>query len=89
VDASIQFDRQAMFEAIEINAPVFEAALAAELRAQPPPAQKAPRCSFGFSLVVPQFANKLGCQAHQSSRSGCEILSFTREVTPHPSDSGW
>jgi hypothetical protein len=35
VNATIQFDSQAMFEALEIDDPVLDATLAAKFRAQP------------------------------------------------------
>jgi len=53
VDPSVKFDGQAMLEAIEIYDPVFEAALAAELCAQPSATQEIPGRAFGVSLIVP------------------------------------
>ena len=67
VNRSVKFAGQALLEAIEIDDPVFEAALAAELCAQPSATQEIPRRAFGVSLVPPQSANALGGDAHGAS----------------------
>jgi hypothetical protein len=59
-----------VFETIEINDPVFEPALAAELGAQPSATQEVPRLSFGIGLAAPQFANALGWDVHGPSIAG-------------------
>ena len=70
VSTTVKFDRQAMLEAIEIDNPVFDSALAAELCTQLAVAQEIPRRSFGLGLVVPKFANALGWDAHGASIAG-------------------
>jgi len=60
VNSSVQFDRQPVFETIEINDPVFDPALAAELGAQPSATQEVPGRSFSVGLAAPQFAKALG-----------------------------
>jgi hypothetical protein len=70
VNSAIKLDRHAMFEAVEIDDPVFDTALAAELCAQLSAAQEIPRRSFGLSLVVPEFANALGRDTHGASIAG-------------------
>ena len=52
VNPSVKFDRQAMFEAVEIENPVFDSALAPELCTRLAAAQEIPRRSFGLRLVV-------------------------------------
>jgi hypothetical protein len=52
VNASVKFDRQSMFETVEIDDPVFDSALAPELCTQLSVAQEIPRRSFGLRLVV-------------------------------------
>jgi hypothetical protein len=39
MNAAIKLDRQPMFEAVEIDHPVLDSALAAKLRVQPSPTQ--------------------------------------------------
>ena len=70
VDPAVKLDRQARFEAIEVNDPVLDSALATELCAQHSVAQEIPRRSFGFSLVVLEFTNGLGWDAHGASIAG-------------------
>ena len=70
VSPTVKFDRQAMFEAIEIDDPVFDSALAAELCTQLSVSQEIPRRSFGFGLIVPEFTNALGWDAHGASIAG-------------------
>jgi hypothetical protein len=92
VHPSVKFDGQSMFEAVEIDDPVLKAALAAELRTQLSAAQETPRRSFGLSLVVSEFANALGWDAHGPSIAGLGEWSETLlqpELTPHPSRNGW
>jgi hypothetical protein len=60
VNPAVKFDRQSMFEAVEIDNPVLEAALAAELCSQLAAPQETPRPSFGLSFVASEFANALG-----------------------------
>ena len=60
VNATVKFDRQAMFETIEIDNPVLDSALAPELCTHPSVAQEIPRNSFGLGLAVPEFAKALG-----------------------------
>ena len=95
VSPTVKFDRQAMFEAIEIDNPVLDSALAAELCTQLAAAQEIPRRSFGLGLVVPEFANALGRDTHGASIAGLGVRGgnsvqacrFRLEVTPHPSRS--
>jgi hypothetical protein len=93
MNTAIKLDRQSMFEAVEIDNPVFDAALAAKFRAQPSAARQIPCRSFSFGLVAPQFA--LGWDAHGESitalprLSRAQQLGLATEVTPHPSRSGW
>jgi hypothetical protein len=70
VYSSVKFDGQAMLEAVEIDDPVLETALAAELCAQPPATQEMPRHPFGVGLVAAQFTNSLGWEAHGASIAG-------------------
>ena len=70
VNATVKFDRQAMFEAVEIHYPVLEAALAPEFCTHLSAAQEMPRRSFRLGLVVPEFTNALGCDAHGGSKAG-------------------
>jgi len=70
VNPAVKFDCQPMFEAVEIDNPVLEAALAAELCSELSAAQETPRPSFGISLVVSEFANALGWDAHGPSIAG-------------------
>jgi len=70
VNASVRFDREATFEAEEIHNPVLEAALAPELCTQVAAAQEIPRRSFGLGLVMPEFTNALGWDAHGASIAG-------------------
>ncbi len=70
VSPTVKFDRQAVFEAVEIDNPVFYAALTAELCTQLAAAQEIPRRSFGLCLVVPEFTNALGWDAHGASIAG-------------------
>ena len=70
VSATVKFDRQAMFEAVEINNPALDAALAPELCTQPVVAQEMPRRSFGLGLIVPEFTSALGWDAHGASTAG-------------------
>jgi uncharacterized protein (DUF736 family) len=56
-----------MIEAVEIDNPVFDAALVAKFRAQPSVAQQGPRRFFSFSLAAPQFADALRGDAHGQS----------------------
>ena len=94
MNTPIKLDRQSMFEAVEIDNPVFDAALAAKFRAQPSAAQQIPCRFFSFGLVAPQFA-ALGWDAHGESitalrrLSRAQQLGLATEVTPHPSRSGW
>jgi hypothetical protein len=67
VHTAIKLDRQSMLEAVEIDNPVFDAALAAKFPAQPSVAQQIPRRFFSFSLAVPQFADALRGDAHEQS----------------------
>jgi hypothetical protein len=67
VNTTIKLDRQAMLEAVEIDDPVFDAALAAKLRAQFSAAQQMPCCFFSGSLAAPQFADARGWEAHGQS----------------------
>ena len=53
VYSTIKLDGQPLLEAIEIDHPLVDARLAAELCAQPPVAQQAPRGPLGFGLVMP------------------------------------
>jgi len=53
VNATIKLDGQAMFEAVEIDDPVLNAAWAAKFRAQPPTPKQMPCRSFSFGLVMP------------------------------------
>jgi hypothetical protein len=56
-----------MFEAVEIDNPVFDAASAAKFRAQPSVAQQIPRRFFRIRLGAPQFADALRGDAHGQS----------------------
>jgi len=93
MNTAIKLDRQSMFEAVEIDNPVFDAALAAKFRAQPSAAQQVPCRSFSFGLVAPQFADALGWDAHGESITALRRLSraqqlcLATEVTPHPARS--
>jgi len=86
----MELDRQSIFKAVEIDNPVFDAAVAASLRAQPSAAQHIPCRFFSFGLVAPQFADALGWDAHEESitalrRLGrAQQLCLATEVTPHP-----
>jgi hypothetical protein len=62
-----------LFEAIEIDNPVFDSALAAELCTQLAATQEIPRRSFGLGLVVPEFANALGWDTHGASIAGLGV----------------
>ena len=95
MNTAIKLDRQSMFEAVEIDNPVFDAALAAKLRAQPSAVQQIPCRFFSFGLVAPQFAEALGWDAHGESITALRRLSraqqlcLATEETPHPSGDGW
>jgi hypothetical protein len=67
VHTAIKLDRQSMFEAVEIDNPVFDAAWAAKFRAQPSVTQQIPRRFFRISLGAPQFAQALRGDAHGQS----------------------
>jgi len=60
VNPSVQFDSKSMLERVEIDDPVFQPTLAAELSTQLSVTQQIPRGSFGVGLAAPQFANTLG-----------------------------
>jgi len=64
VNAPVELNRQAMFEAVKIEDAVFHTKLTAKLRAQPTVAQQLPRGLFRLRGARPQFAN---------SRSGIRI----------------
>jgi hypothetical protein len=53
VNATIKLNGQAMFEAVEIDDPVLDAALAAKFRPQPLIPKEMPCRSFSFGLVMP------------------------------------
>jgi hypothetical protein len=53
VNATIELDGQAMFEAVEIDDPVLDAARVARFRAQPLIPKQMPCRSFSFGLVMP------------------------------------
>jgi hypothetical protein len=53
VNATIKLNGQAMFEAVEIDDAVLDAALAAKFRAQPPIPQEMRWRSFSFGLAMP------------------------------------
>ena len=93
VNPSVQFDRQSVFEAVEINDPVLETTLAAKLGAQLSAPQEIPGRSFGVGLGTAQYANTLGWDMHGPSIAGLrrwgEAVQALREVTPHPSRDGW
>jgi hypothetical protein len=67
VHTAIQLHRQSMFEAVEIDNAVFDAAWAAKFRAQPSVAQQIPRRFFGISLGAAQFGRALRGDAHGQS----------------------
>ena len=67
VDTAIKLHRPSMFEAVEIDNPVFAAAWAAKFRAQPSLAQPIPRRFFRISWGAPQFAHALRGDAHGQS----------------------
>ena len=77
-----------MFEAVEIDDPVFDAALAAKFRAQPSVAQPIPRRFFRISLGAPQFAHALRGDAHGQSITALRGLGRRRRSNPHPARSG-
>jgi hypothetical protein len=52
VCASIEFDRDTMFEAVEIENDVFAGKLAAEFRAEPTVAQEFPGGLFGLGWMA-------------------------------------
>jgi len=95
MNTAIKLDRQSMFKAIEIDNPVFDAALAAKLRVQPSTAQRIPCRFFSFGLVAPEFADALGWDAHGESitalrrLSRAEQLCLAAEVPSHPARAGW
>jgi hypothetical protein len=55
-----KLNRQSMFKAVEIDNPVFDAALAEKLGVQPSTARHIPCRIFGFGLVAPQGAGHMG-----------------------------
>ena len=81
VNPTVKLDRQSSFKAVEVNNPLFQAALAAEFCAQLSVAQQMPRRSFGVSLLAPQFADALGWKAHG--------VSIAAETRPGESKLGW
>jgi len=60
VNTSVKLDRQATFEAAEIDNPDFQAAPAAEFCAQLSAAQQIPCRPFGVSLAAAQLADVFG-----------------------------
>jgi hypothetical protein len=94
MNTAIKLDRQSTFKAVEIDNPVFDAALAAKLRVQPSAAQQVPSRFFSFGLVAPQFWDALGWAAHGESITALRRLSRAQqlclgtEVTPHPARAG-
>jgi hypothetical protein len=94
MNPAIELDRQSMLKAVEIDDPVFDAALAAKLGAQPSAAQQIPCRIFSFGLVTPQFADALGWDGHGESipalrgLSRAQQLCLATEATPHPARSG-
>jgi hypothetical protein len=67
MNAAIKLDRQSMFKTVEINNPVFDAALAAKFRACSLAAQQIPCGLFSLGLVAPQLPDALGWDAHGES----------------------
>jgi hypothetical protein len=67
MNAAIKLDRQSMFKTVEIDNPVFDAALAAKLRTLPSTGQQIPCGLFSLGLVIPQFPDALGWDAHGES----------------------
>jgi hypothetical protein len=76
----MELDRQSIFKAVEIDNPVFDAAVAASLRAQPSAAQHIPCRFFSFGLVAPQFADALGWDAHEESITALRRLSRAEQL---------
>jgi hypothetical protein len=69
-----------MFEAVEIDNPVFDAALAAKFRAQPSATQQTPCRFFSFRLAAPQFADPLRGDAHGQSITALRTAAKTWAV---------
>jgi hypothetical protein len=67
VHTAIKLHRPSMFEAVEIDNPVFDAAWAAKFRAQPSVAPPIPRRFFRISLGAAQFAHAWRGEAHGQS----------------------
>jgi hypothetical protein len=67
MNTAIKLDRQSMFEAVEINNPVLDSALAAKLRACPLATQQMPCCLLSLGLIAAQLADQLGWDAHEDS----------------------
>jgi hypothetical protein len=69
-----------MLKAVEIDDPVFDAALAAKLGVQPSAAQQIPCRFFSFGLVTPQFADALGWDGHGESITALRSLSWAQQL---------
>jgi hypothetical protein len=67
VHTAIKLYRQPVFEAVEINDPVLDAALAAKFRAHLSASQQMPGRLFSFRLAAPQIADAGGWDAHGHS----------------------
>jgi hypothetical protein len=67
VNAAVKLDGQAMFEAVELDHPVLDAALAAKLRAQPPVPHQVPSRFLSFGLIMSHLADALGWDPHAQS----------------------